>query len=123
MILRYNLFTIAWAVLILAVTLTPGASMPDLSIWDLLSFDRFAHLFVFSILVFLMTIGFTKQYTSLFLRFNAARLAFLFSFGYSLVLELLQEIIPGRSVEINDVIANSAGCLIGSLVFYLIYKY
>ncbi|MFL5731210.1 MAG: VanZ family protein [Cytophagaceae bacterium] len=123
MILRYNLFTIAWAVLILAVTLTPGASMPDLSIWDLLSFDRFAHLFVFSVLVFLMTIGFTKQYTSLFLRFNAARLAFLFSFGYSLVLELLQEIIPGRSVEINDVIANSTGCLLGSLVFYLIYKY
>jgi glycopeptide antibiotics resistance protein len=123
MILRYNIFTIAWALLILALTLTPGDSMPDLSIWDLLSFDRFAHLFVFSVLVLLMTIGLTKQYTSLFLRFNAGKLAFLLSFGFSLVVELLQQIIPGRSVEINDLIANTSGCLTGSLVFYLIYKF
>jgi VanZ family protein len=123
MILRYNIFTIAWALLILLLTLTPGDSMPDLSIWDLLSFDRFAHLFVFGVLVLLLSIGLTKQYSSLFLRFNAAKLAFLFSFGYSLIIELLQELIPGRSVELNDLIANSAGCLTGSLVFYLIYKF
>jgi glycopeptide antibiotics resistance protein len=123
MILRYNIFTIAWALLIVLLTLTPGDSMPDLSIWDLLSFDRFAHLFVFGVLVLLMSIGFTKQYSSLFLRFNAAKLSFLFSFGFSLIIELLQELIPGRSVEFNDLIANSTGCLTGSLVFYLIYKF
>jgi glycopeptide antibiotics resistance protein len=123
MILRYNFFTIAWALLILALTLTPGNSMPDLSIWDLISFDRFAHLFVFGVLVLLMSIGLTKQYTSLFLRFNAAKLAFLLSFGFSLIVELLQHLIPGRLVEINDLIANTSGCLMGSLVFYLIYKF
>ncbi|HXA02898.1 MAG TPA: VanZ family protein [Cytophagaceae bacterium] len=123
MILRYNIFTTAWAILILVLTLTPGQSMPDMSIWDLLSFDRFAHLFVFCVLVLLMTIGFTKQYDFLFLRFNAAKLSFLFSFGFSLIIELLQGLIPGRFAEINDVIANSAGCLMGSLVFYLIYKF
>jgi glycopeptide antibiotics resistance protein len=123
MILRYNIFTIAWALLILALTLTPGNSMPDLSIWDLISFDRFAHLFVFGVLVLLMSIGLTKQYTSLFLRFNAAKLAFLLSFGFSLIVELLQYLIPGRLVEINDLIANTSGCLMGSLVFYLIYKF
>ena len=122
MILRYNIFTIAWALLILVLTLTPGHSMPDLSIWDLLSFDRFAHLFVFCVLVFLMTIGFTKQYTFLFLRFNAAKLSFLFSFSFSLFIELLQGVIPGRSAELYDVIANSTGCLTGTLIFYLIYK-
>src|SRR3954468_6345729 len=99
MILRYNIFTISWAVMILFLTLTPGHSMPDLSIWDLLSFDRFAHLFVFCVLVFLMTVGFTKQYSFLFLRFNAANLSFLFSFGFSLIIELMQEVIPGRSAE------------------------
>jgi VanZ family protein len=123
MILRYNTFTIGWALLILVLTLTPGNSMPDLSIWDLLSFDRFAHLFVFAILVMFMTIGFTKQYSFLFLRFNAAKLSFLFSFAYSLIIELLQGLVPGRYAELNDVIANSAGCLTGSLVFYLIYKF
>jgi len=123
MILRYNTFTIGWALLILVLTLTPGNSMPDLSIWDLLSFDRFAHLFVFAILVMFMTIGFTKQYSFLFLRFNAAKLSFLFSFGFSLIIELLQGLVPGRYAELNDVIANSAGCLTGSLIFYLIYKF
>jgi glycopeptide antibiotics resistance protein len=97
--------------------------MPDLSIWDLLSFDRFAHLFIFCILVFLMTIGFTKQYSFLFLRFNAANISFLFSFGFSLIIELIQGAIPGRSAELYDVIANSAGCISGYLIFYLIYKF
>jgi VanZ family protein len=122
MILRYNIFTISWAVMILFLTLTPGHAMPDLSIWDLLSFDRFAHLFVFGILVLLMTVGFTKQYTYLFLRFNAFKLSFLFSLAFSIVIELAQSAIPGRTLEINDFIANATGCLTGSLLFYLIYK-
>jgi glycopeptide antibiotics resistance protein len=122
MILRYNIFTIAWALLILVLTLTPGQSMPNLSIWDLLSFDSFAHFFVFCILVLLMTIGYTKQYTFLFLRFNAAKISLLVSFGFSLIIELLQSLVPGRFTDIYDVIANTAGCLSGSLVFYLIYK-
>jgi glycopeptide antibiotics resistance protein len=122
MILRYNIFTITWAVMILFLTLTPGHAMPDLSIWDLLSFDRFAHLFVFGILVLLMTVGFTKQYSSLFLRFNAAKLSFFFSLLFSVLIEFGQATIPGRTMEINDFIANTSGCITGSLLFYLIYK-
>ncbi len=123
MILRYNLFTIAWALLILGLTLTPGESMPDLSIWDLLSFDSFAHMFVFAILVLFMSIGLTKQYSSLFLRFNARKLSFIISLGLSLLIEILQYFIPGRSGDVFDLVANSVGCLTGSLLFYLIYKY
>jgi len=122
MILRYNIFTIAWALLILGLTLTPGDAMPDLSIWDLLSFDSFAHLFVFSVLVLLMSVGLTKQYSYLFLRFNALKLSFLISLGLSFLIELLQYFIPGRSSDIIDLISDGTGCLVGTLVFYLIYK-
>jgi hypothetical protein len=122
MILRYNIFTIAWTIMILFLTLTPGHDMPDLSIWDLFSFDRFAHLFVFGVLVLLMTVGFTKQYSFLFLRFNAAKASFFISLLFSILIEFSQGVIPGRALEINDFIANATGCISGSLLFYLIYK-
>jgi VanZ family protein len=108
--------------MILFLTLTPGHAMPDLSIWDLFSFDRFAHLFVFSVLVLLMTIGFTKQYSYLFLRFNAAGASFFIALVFSIAIEFSQGLIPGRTLELNDFIANTTGCITGSVLFYLIYK-
>lgn len=122
MFLRYNLFGIIWFLLILLLGLTPGESMPLTNVWDFLSFDKIAHFLVFAILCFLLILGFSKQYTFLFFRYNAILLAISISFGYGMAIELFQTLIPDRGLEFADMLANSLGVFAGWFVFYLIYK-
>jgi len=122
MFLRYNLFGIIWFLLILLMGLTPGESMPMTNVWDFLSFDKIAHFFVFAILTFLFTLGFSKQYTFLFFRYKAAPLAIGISILYGIIIEIGQTFIPERGLEFTDILANSLGVFAGWFVFYLIYK-
>lgn len=123
MILRYNLFTLLWAAMILLLTLLPSASMPQLSIWSsLLSFDSFAHAFLFAILVFLMIVGLKKQFTYIKLRHYAIRIAFICSVAFGIAIELMQDFfVAGRHGDIIDVLADAIGCLIGIVLFKWIY--
>ncbi len=89
---------------------------------DVMSFDKFAHGFVFCILSFLMIVGFTKQSTFYKLRNNAVIFGLIISITYALFLELGQLLVSGRMVEMLDAIANVLGCLSGYAVFYAIYK-
>lgn len=122
MFLRYNLFGLIWALIILLFTLMPGEDMPNLSMWDLISFDTFAHMAVFAVQVFLLIIGFIKQYRFQFFRENPVFLALTLSVTYGVLIEFLQSLVPGRSLELSDIIADTAGCLVGWLLFYIIYK-
>src|ERR687893_655891 len=107
MFFRYNVFGIGWAFIILLLILMPGKDMPDTDIWQLLTFDKFAHFFVFAILVFLLIIGFIKQHDYIWLRFNAVKGALLVSISYSFVLELAQSLIAGRTFDLTDLLANT----------------
>ena len=124
MFIRYNVFTFGWLLIVLLLTLTPGESMPRGGLWtNLLSFDKIAHFFVFCILVFLMIIGFSKQYTFEKLRLNAVTYSVVFGILYGLLIEIIQYFIPGRAIEPLDILANTIGCFIGLGIFYLIYKF
>jgi VanZ family protein len=123
MFLRYNSFTIAWAMVILGLVLLPGDYMPESNYWDLFKFDKFAHMMVFAILSFLMIIGFVKQYTYRILKEEAVKYALVISVSYGIILEVLQHFIPNRTVELYDIIANTMGCFIGYGLFYLVYKW
>jgi VanZ family protein len=101
----------------------PGSNMPDTNIWNFLTFDKFAHLFVFAVLVFLLIIGYTKQYTYTRLKFNAVKSALITGIGYSFILEIAQALVPERTFDLTDMLANTIGCFIGSLLFYFVYKF
>lgn len=122
MFIRYNLFGIIWFLLILLLGLTPGESMPSTNVWDFLSFDKIAHFFVFAVLTFLFILGFSKQYTFLFFRYNAVYLAISIAMIYGIIIEIGQTFIPERGLEFADMLANSIGVFAGWFVFYLIYK-
>lgn len=122
MFLRYNLFGIIWFLLILLLGLTPGESMPITNVWELLSFDKIAHFFVFAVLSFLLILGFSKQYTFLFFRYYAVHLAIGISLLYGLIIEIGQTFIPERGLEPLDILANTIGVFAGWFVFYVIYK-
>jgi VanZ family protein len=121
MILRYNAFTIAWGLFIMLVTLAPGKDMPYINLWEMM-FDKAAHGFVFLVLTLLMVVGFSKQSTSLKLKMEPVKYALLVSILYGLLLESIQGIIPDRSFDVKDILANTAGCFSGILLFYIIYK-
>ncbi len=124
MFIRYNVFTIFWMVIILLLTLTPGENMPSTSLWDeLLSLDKIAHLFIFSVLVFLMIVGLSKQYAYVYLRKYALKISVITGIVYGIIIEIIQQFIPGRSFELADIVADSVGCLIGLGLFFIVYKF
>lgn len=124
MFFRYNLFTFCWLLLILLLTLTPGQSIPETNLWNaLISVDKVVHFMIFGILVLLMIVGFTKQYRYEKLRKNAIPAALAVSIAYGITIELIQIAIPGRGLELMDIVANTLGCFIGYAMFYLLYKY
>lgn len=125
MFLKYNLSTIIWAIFVLFLTLLPGKQMPDItfSLTELLKFDKVAHFFVFAVLVCLMSIGFAKQNTYATLHFKPVRHALLVSILYGIMIEIMQNYIPDRSFEVNDLIANTLGCGLGVFLFYVIYRF
>lgn len=122
MILRYNLFTIIWAAAILLTTLLPSTSLPSTSIWELFSFDSFAHAFMFCVLTFLMIVGLTKQFTYPWLQHYAIRASLLIGTLFGIAIELMQHFfIFGRQGDMVDVLANTFGCLLGIVLFKWIY--
>ena len=112
-----------WAAVIMVTTLLPSSSMPSLSIWELFSFDSFAHAFLFAVLTYLMIVGLKKQYTFPRLKHYAIRTSFFVSSLFGISIELMQHFyIPGRQGDIIDVLSNTIGCLIGIVLFKWIYK-
>ncbi len=123
MFLRYNLAGILWALTLLLLSLIPGRMMPDLSFWQLIRFDRVAHMVAFAILVFKLAMGFYKQYTFRSLRYHALQSAFIFSLVYGGLLEILQGLlIADRHPEMPDFIANAIGCISGAGLFHALFK-
>jgi len=118
--LRYNLFTIIWAGIIFLLILMPGQQFPEIG--DLFSFDKLAHSGVFAILVLLMIIGFSKQYTFQIFREQPIRYSVLISLIYASFLELGQSLIPDRYANFYDMAFNILGVGLGYIIFLIIYK-
>ncbi|ARS37887.1 VanZ family protein [Pontibacter actiniarum] len=108
--------------MILLMTLLPSSSLPALSVWELFSFDSFAHAFMFSVLCFLMIVGMSKQFTYPHLHHFAIRSSLFISTMFGIFIELLQHFfIYGRQGDIIDVVSNTLGCLFGIVLFKWIY--
>ncbi|MBD1396533.1 VanZ family protein [Pontibacter sp. JH31] len=107
----------------MVTTLLPSSSMPSLSIWELFSFDSFAHAFLFAVLTYLMIVGLKKQYTFPRVKHFAIRTSLVVSTLFGVSIELMQHFfILGRQGDIIDVLSNTIGCLIGILLFKWIYQ-
>jgi VanZ family protein len=121
MFLRHNFFGIFWLLLIAAVCLIPGKNVPHT---PYISFDKFIHTVIFGCLSFQLIIGLKKQYSFKRLRYKAVPFSIVFSVCYGLLMELLQGwILPDRSFDILDAVANTVGVFAGWLMFeWIFYK-
>ena len=105
---------IIWAFVLAWLMLIPSYSLPKSK---LLSYDKLAHISLFSIQSFLVGWGMltkNKQITLTHVLFILPA-----TFVYSSALELLQQFVPGRMTDLYDFIANSVGGLLGVAVFYI----
>jgi hypothetical protein len=81
---------LAWAALVLVLTLTPADDMPATPPWELISFDTAAHGFVFFVLAVLSYFTARRQARFPWLRRQAFTLMLLGGILFGALIELLQ---------------------------------
>lgn len=108
-----------WAIMIGIIMLIPGNVIPKVPEWsDLLTWDKLVHITLFLILVILTANAFRRRQQFPPTRFNGFPLwALLLGIVFGGCLEILQAMLPiGRSGNIFDLIADSIGCVAGSVI-------
>jgi len=108
-----------WALVILILTLTPGKFMPQVDYWSIMSLDKYVHMGIFFVQVLLILRG-AKA-----LKILTVRNYFIYALigtVYGALIECIQQFIPLRSFDVNDMVANMAGALIAAAVFYIFEK-
>ena len=119
--IRYYLPAMGWIVLILFLCTLPGSAIPSASIFDKLHVDKIVHFVLFGGTVLLLAYGYYKQR-------NAISWLALFSLAavvtlYGLAIEFIQKyLVPNRSFDMYDLLADGLGALAGALVFSWIGK-
>jgi len=122
MFIQHNVFAFFWAVIILVISIIPISGTVPFLLFGVLPIDTAIHLLLYSTLVFILIVGFIKQYSFVRLRYSPILFAVLFTLIYGMIIEVLQgTVILARSFEVRDILANFIGCLIGTTTYYLIY--
>ncbi|WP_168208680.1 VanZ family protein [Chitinophaga sp. XS-30] len=119
--IRYYLPAMGWIILILFLCTMPGSSLPSSSLFDQLHVDKIVHFFLFGGTVILLAYGYYRQRQGIS---GWALLAIALVAGlYGLIIEFIQKYFTvNRSFEIMDVAADTAGALMGALIFQVIGK-
>lgn len=122
-ILRYRIFAVIWASLVLIILLIPGGSVPSVHFWTFgLPFDKTVHgglFFVQALLLYLAMARTSPIFThrpptsppptaSSSIAWRAAA----FTILYGAATELLQRTVPGRNSEWSDLLADTIGALL-----------
>lgn len=111
---------LAWAAVVLVLTLTPAQDMPQLPPWKLISFDTAAHAFVFVILAVLTIFSVRRQQTWPQLRRWGYLVVLLGGTAFGLLIEVLQMTMNlGRHGEWSDGISDALGVVVGLLLGYV----
>lgn len=111
---------LAWAAVVLILTLTPAQEMPQLPPWELISFDTAAHAFVFVILAALTIFSVRRQRTWLQLHRWGYLAVFLGGVAFGLLIEVLQMTMNlGRHGEWSDALSDALGVAAGLVLGYI----
>lgn len=122
MLFRHLKPAIIWAIFILVLCSIPGNQLPETPFWDLLAFDKTAHMAVFLVFAVLLKVSFLKQHQFATLKYQANRYTLIIAIGYGVIIEFLQSsLFTERFADINDMIANAIGAVLGLFIFKLIY--
>lgn len=114
--LVYIPLIIYWIVLLIATSI-PADRMPSVGVGD-----KFSHFFAYLILSALLYFAFSLQEKYSVLKNNPALISAGIASAYGIFDELHQMLIPGRSAELLDWVADFCGALAGVLIARQIYS-
>jgi VanZ family protein len=118
MFLKTNVLSLLWLLVIGIGTLTPGDSLPTVKGGE----DKYVHILMFGVLMFLLPNGLRKQEKYIYLRENNEKVAFVIGILYALGTEFLQRYVPGRNFDMYDLLANIAGILVGYIIYKVVFR-
>ncbi|WP_420385603.1 VanZ family protein [Roseivirga sp.] len=110
---------IIWAIILAVLMLLPQDAFPESK---LLSYDKLAHISVFAIFSVLVLAGYTIGSKDKDNKTKHRKQALTICLVYGLLLEVLQQFVPGRMSDIYDLVANFIGALLGVIVFTFFIK-
>lgn len=118
-ILRYaKPLAIFWAMVILALSITPGEELPDVQFWE---FDKFAHIGVYGLLTFLAAATRQEQFSSPVSRSSIGVRVWIVIVLYGVLIECVQGAwIPGRHFDVLDIMANIIGSILGLFAYIIL---
>ena len=111
-------------IVILILTGLPGSVFPRVK--PVVGIDKVVHVLMYAGFAFACIWGYRKQFVSNRLQYKkkALLLAIIISIAYGGLTELMQEyLIPSRTGDWIDFLADSLGTLIGITVFYVFYRH
>lgn len=112
----YILLAVLWTGLTLYLSLASASTMAKLNIWDFFGIDKLGHLAFYTIFSFLWCMGLAREKPMMMLY------VFVFADSFGFIMEIAQSFMSrGRILEINDIIANTLGVILGILLF-IIFK-
>jgi VanZ family protein len=105
-------FAAGWLLLITVLLCIPGTKLPKVRWDDKIWLDKWIHLALFFVLVFLWCKAYTTKTKKTFIVIT------ILSIIYGIAMELVQQyFIPFRSFDYGDMIADSVGSIAGYFIY------
>jgi len=115
--IKYFLPALLWAVLIFYLSASSAVTKIE---FNLLSADKIGHLAFYNVQVVLLIWAFLRIQSTNLLKPNLLLFCWVVAFAYGASLEGVQALLPYRSFDYADMIANGVGALIGVLFYRFI---
>jgi len=110
------LFAFTWLLFVTILLCTPGSKLPKIGWSDKIWLDKWAHIFLFFVLVFLWCRAYLKRDLVISIKKICFTIAIL-SVVYGIGMEIVQHyFIPFRSFDYGDMIADAIGSIAGYIV-------
>ncbi|MDG1261763.1 MAG: VanZ family protein [Flavobacteriales bacterium] len=122
MFLRHAIWSILWAIIIACLYLAPGEDLPNMDMWDFLQFDKIGHMAVFGLFTLLLKVALKRQTSFPRINMRTSLWTLMVAVPYGGILEFIQgTVMPNRHSDIFDFGANVVGCIVGIVIYRLIY--
>ena len=117
------LLPVSWLIVSTILLTLPGTAFPKENWLDKIWFDKWVHIGMFTLMVFLWCLAMLKMdFAKAKLKKNFVVIAIL-CLLYGIGMEFVQKyFIPNRSFDTGDIIADAVGCLTGLLYSIRRYK-
>jgi VanZ family protein len=119
---KYNFYSLFLALVMFILNMYRSQSLPNPDLMGILPFDKFAHFLQFCLLTFLVIVGFAKQKSWKFARYEPIKYGLIICSIFAVFLETWQFIFLKLYFQWTDSLANFLGIIGGILFFIVIYK-